>query len=104
MQRKLDRAEQALSEHDLDGELERRRGSVFVPRAELTDLEFRAERLPELSFGAEGKRYRFTFEAHRAAEAEAFVATLGRSRSRGRRGCDPTADGVLASTRDDGTG
>ncbi len=76
IKRDLTRAEQSLNEDDLEAELQRRKGSLFIQRSELTDLELRADRLPELRLRASGKQPRFEFEEHRADEVAAFVATL----------------------------
>jgi hypothetical protein len=76
IKRKLTEVEQALNDGELDAELQRRKGSLFITRSELTEIEIRTEQLPELRFRANGKKYRLEFEQDRRGEVEAFVAAL----------------------------
>lgn len=76
IQNNLAKAEASLNDSDLDAELERRRGSIFISWSSLTEVELRTDDLPEITFAVDGKNYRLQFERHRAPEVEALRADL----------------------------
>ena len=76
IKRNLTEAEQALNESDPETELRERKGSVFIERSELTEIELRTDQLPDLRFRGSGKKYRLEFEQDRTDEVESFVAAL----------------------------
>lgn len=69
-------AEQELDEHQLDSEVSARKGSVFVAKSDLSEIELRMKSLPDLRFKAAGKKYRVEFGQDQGTEVETFVALL----------------------------
>jgi hypothetical protein len=67
--------EQTLNLANLDGEVRARKGSVFVPWNEVSEVvvKTRHHGLPELAFKGGSSKYRFQFEQGRDPELEAFL-------------------------------
>ncbi len=51
------------------------KGSVVVPRGELSDVQWSPDRL-DLRLRGRGKKYRFQFESSQAESAQAFASAL----------------------------
>ena len=75
MQQSATEVERTLNPANLDGEVRARKGSVFLPWNEVSDVvvKTRHHGLPELAFKGGSSKYRFQFEQGRDPELEAFL-------------------------------
>ncbi|MCS6901955.1 MAG: hypothetical protein RMJ98_19385 [Myxococcales bacterium] len=74
IKKSITEVEHNLNPANLDGEVRARKGSVFLPWSEVSEVTVKTRHngLPELAFKGGSKKYRFQFEQGRDAEVEAF--------------------------------
>jgi len=78
LQKNVAAVESKLNVNNLDAEVVARKGSMFVPKADISDMEVKSryDGLPELKMKLAGKKFRVQFDSSQADELAEFGKSI----------------------------